>query len=183
MGRHLPLALAALCLAACRSDADPQEHDPGTPPTPMSGAPAEVPHIPVGKTYGGILSAAESWTIYALDPYPHEVPPTEGRDFHGYHVRGEATLTDLATRAEVAAALIAGMEGNDDMVAACFDPRHGIRATSASGTVDLVICFECLQVYVFEPGDAERRSMELTTSDPKVAFNRVWRAAGLDIAP
>lgn len=181
MTRFLPMALAALCLAACRSDADPQAEETGRAPTASPAT--EVPHIPVGKTYGGILSAADSWTIYALDPYPHEAPPTEGHDFHGYNVRGETTLTDLATRAEVAAALVAGMAGNDDMVAACFDPRHGIRATTDVGTVDLVICFECLQIYVYEPGDEQRRGMELTTSDPKATFNRVWRAAGLDIAP
>lgn len=169
----LALAITALCLVACHMD---------TPPSDVH-ANVEVPPIPVGEPYAGILAESDVWTIYALDPYPHEVPPAEGRNFHGYNVRGEAELADSATRAEVAAALVAGMEANEGMVAACFDPRHGIRATTAAGTVDLVICFECLQVYVYEPTDERRRGMELTTSDPKQTFNRVWRASGLDIAP
>lgn len=34
-------------------------------------------------------------------------------------------------------------------MAACFDPRHGVRAVHGGHTVDLVICFECLSLKVY----------------------------------
>jgi hypothetical protein len=42
----------------------------------------------------------------------------------------------------------------DLMLAACFFPRHGIRATVGKQNVDFVICFECSMVYIYR-GDAK----------------------------
>jgi hypothetical protein len=69
---------------------------------------------------------------------------------------------------------------NDGRVAACFNPRHGIRASREGKTIDLVICFECLQVYVY--AEEGRQGSFLTTSSPQPVFDQVLREAGVPLA-
>ena len=64
--------------------------------------------------------------------------------------------------------------------AACFNPRHGIRATHDGKTVDLVICFECFSLQVFL-GDTKAGA--LTTDSPPPTFDRVLRKAKVPLPP
>ena len=45
----------------------------------------------------------------------------------------------------------------------------------------LVICFECLQIYVYDGGE-ERTARVLTTNGPQRVFDRIYRGEGLSIA-
>src|SRR5262249_56401493 len=69
--------------------------------------------------------------------------------FHGWKVLGSTTVKDAETVKKLAAAFKKGVEENNGIVAACFNPRHGIRLTHDGKTVDLVICFECFSVQEF----------------------------------
>ena len=69
------------------------------------------------------------------------------------------------------AALETGAKDNTGEAAACFNPRHGIRVKSGDKTVDLVICFECLQVKSFA-GDKDGPSY-LTTRSPQPTLDQV----------
>jgi hypothetical protein len=66
-------------------------------------------------------------------------------------------------------------------MANCFDPRHGIRAKDKERTVDLVICFRCLQVAIFEQG--KEQQTVLTTSFPEPTFDAVLTKAKVPLAP
>ena len=61
------------------------------------------------------------------------------------------------------------------LVAGCFNPRHGIRATAGGKTVELVICYECLSMKVYVDGKAKRAV--LTTSSPAIVFNQALKDA------
>ena len=78
----------------------------------------------------------------------------------------------------ILAALRKGVADSDGMVAACFNPRHGIEATYEGKTVELVICFECLSISGWV--DGERFSV-LTTGGPAGEFNRMLEAKGVPL--
>lgn len=168
MNRISRLVASALvvCAIACRSDSD-----------------GSIPTIPIGHDdLAQVLVEADSWTIYALNPGLPLEPSTVEQLMDRWEVRGEAVLHDPKDRARLARSLRAGIKGNDDTVAACFNPRHAIRAESERGVVDLIICFQCLQVYVYDGATGERVGSELTTKAPRLVFDEIYTAAGLEIA-
>jgi len=100
------------------------------------------------------IEAAESMELFALHPYPHSeegTPPDRGSSFHGYRILGRASLAAEDRVTELARLVIRGIRASDGRVAACFDPRHGIRVTGGGRQVDLVICYECLQMQLWDP--------------------------------
>jgi len=123
------------------------------------------------------LESAERFELISL--YPSD--KLGGEQFHGYSVLGRTIIADAGTRARLITALKEGVEDNKyGIAAACFNPRHGIRATHGSTSVDLVICFQCYQALVYY-GDG-RRGEFLPTSKPEPAFNEVLRAAKLPLS-
>jgi hypothetical protein len=120
---------------------------------------------------------ATQFTLYSLDPSrsPDEKKPASER-FHGWPVLGKLEVTDPADRKKLLDALDAGIKASDGTVAACFNPRHGIRAVKGGDTIEYVICFECLQVEIHKNG---KRESKLTTDDPAEVFNDYLVKAGL----
>jgi hypothetical protein len=119
------------------------------------------------------LEKAAEWELYSLDPSRFKDPPKD--NFHGWKVLGMTTVKDADTRKALLAALDKGARDNDGTVAACFNPRHGIRVKAGDKTIDLVICFECFSASVFT--GAERSGSFLTTASPQPALDRVLTAA------
>lgn len=164
--KQFVLSLTALmALAGCDST---RLEEANRVPT-IQGLPSELAEV---------LKDAEEWTIYALQPETGH-PVEDG--FHGYAVRGQSTIDSRSDRAHLSHALAQGIAGNQDMMARCFLPRHGIRAAFADRVCDLVICFECLQIHVYDGGE-ERVANILTTGGPQRIFDHVYKAAGLSIA-
>jgi len=120
-----------------------------------------------------ILEKADRFYLLSLDP--NLVPSTleelqkrkQRESFHRYSVLKKVEIADKAKRARLLQALYRGVEGNRGVVAACFNPRHGISATFEGKAADLVICFECLQVQIH--GAIE--GAVLVTHDPQREFN------------
>ncbi len=125
-----------------------------------------------------VLDNAEQFELLSLDP-DHRQRETPGEHFHGWKVLGKTPVADAGTRQRLVAALKRGTAENDGMVAACFNPRHGIRVTRGGETLDFVICFECLQAEVF--AGEQRTGQFLTSSSPQPAFDEVLRAAGVPL--
>lgn len=117
-----------------------------------------------------ILDKAEEFELYSLSPEPQKEDA-----FHGWKVLGKTTVKDAEVRKKLVAALKKGVSENEGEVAACFNPRHGIRVTHDKKTVDFVICFECLQVKAFV-GDKDTKRF-LTTKSPQATFDGVLTAA------
>jgi hypothetical protein len=135
-----------------------------------------------------VLREAPKLEIFALDPMPiaeEALATTKVDHLHGYPILGRATLTDGKARAELADLVLRGIRESDGKVAACFNPRHGIRAKHDGRTLDLVICYECLSMTAY--GDAlgagvDRKGI-LTAPSVESAVTRIFTEAGLRIAP
>jgi hypothetical protein len=120
---------------------------------------------------------ADSFELLSLDPERGR----DDADFHRFKVLGRTMVTDPATRKRLYSALQSGARWNLPFPAMCFNPRHGIRVTAGGRTVDLVICFECSQVQVWQGGS------HLTTfivgQSPESVFDQALRDTGLPLAP
>jgi hypothetical protein len=127
-----------------------------------------------------LFDKAERFELYSLDPENEFGKGAREKDgFHGWKVLGMTEVKGEADRKRLVDALRLGAEDNFGMVAACFIPRHGIRLKGGGKTVDLVICFQCLSVQVFE--DAKRKEGFLTTGEPQEVFDAVLKAAGVKL--
>lgn len=167
--KPLALALASILLWSCAA-----------PPAPRPSV--EVPMlVELPGELGAVLAEAMEWEVMALHPSLPDPGEQLEDSFHDFEVLGRARLGSARDRAALAAALNAGIAGNDSVAARCFMPRHGIRAETPSGRVDLVICFQCLQVRVFDGGEEPVQEL-LTTEDPREIFDAIYGAAGLTIA-
>ena len=100
------------------------------------------------------LRSSEKATLYSLEPW--EKPAANDRTLHRYKILGQADLDRSQTRAAIAEfeAVVSGWNG---LVAMCFDPRHGIRVTLGGASYDLLLCYECNQLYVYKDGQLVTR--------------------------
>jgi hypothetical protein len=67
--------------------------------------------------------------------------------FHGYKILKTASVSIVQFRQRITESLFNSI-GNGQ-IKRCFSPRHGVRAIYKNKTVELLICFECGHVYVF----------------------------------
>jgi hypothetical protein len=137
------------------------------------------------KAAAEALDQAESLEVYSLDPSRVRPKPGEEKEdkretFHGFRVYGKATVKDPDTRKKLVAAFKAGVEDSIGAAALCFNPRHGIRVTHNGKTFDFVICFECLQIRVYE-GETEGKTV-LTADSPQPVFDKILREAKVPLA-
>lgn len=70
--------------------------------------------------------------------------------FNDYPVLGQVHIEDTTVIRAVADDLKLGT--SRDASSKCFFPRHGLRIKDGIGTLDLVICFECTALEIFENG-------------------------------
>jgi hypothetical protein len=101
------------------------------------------------------------------------VDPPAG-SFHRWTVLGSIVISDAPTRKQLNAALKFGTEKGRVFPAGCFNPRHGIRASLGGKTFDLVICFECSGIMIFD-GDQSIGSF-LVSPLAQPEFDRILRA-------
>lgn len=143
-----------------------------------------------------VLDKSQSFEMLSLYPYPptsfddekggqyEEYEPQYQRlpRFHGFPILGKIVLKDSATRKHVLESLYQGVGEmtNDDDVAACFLPRHGIRTTRNGQSVDLVICFGCKQIHIYNAG---KKTGTYVSRSPQETFNQVLRASNIPITP
>ena len=126
-----------------------------------------------------ILDTSEQFVLLSLEPvYPNQPSTDAPEKFHAYPVLGRVEIKDAKQKAELLGALYKGVADSDGAVAACFNPRHGIRAVNGTNWIELVICFEC--AYMQEYGSASGDGAT-TTKSPTETFNRTLKQAGLPI--
>ncbi|MFO0800635.1 MAG: hypothetical protein U0804_24490 [Gemmataceae bacterium] len=152
-----------------------------------AGCSAAMPYrSPVPAPVEGAFEKADEVTLYSLDPDSAygRVPEGAAKDaevFHKSVVLGKTAVTSAAVRTSLFDAFRAGVNDHDGSVAACFIPRHGLRVRTGDKTVDLVICFECAQVAVYENGKAVGQNVLISRS-PRGAFNKALKDAGVPLA-
>jgi hypothetical protein len=126
-----------------------------------------------------ILEKAEQIEVYSLWPANDK---EKGKEFfHEYPILGKVVVKDAKTRKALIAAIEKGAKENEGVAANCFMPRHGVRATAGGKTLELVICFQCLQVkgYLGDKADAGF----LISKSPEPTFDKILKDAGVKLAP
>jgi hypothetical protein len=124
-----------------------------------------------------MLTKADSFVLYSLDPDPRRNPAENG--FHGWKVLGKTSVKDAGGRRDLLASLEKAAADSDGSMPDCFNPRHGIRVTRGDKTLDLVICFQCLQVEVYA-GDQRGKGF-LIKDTPRALFNKVLKDADVPL--
>jgi hypothetical protein len=147
--------------------------------TALSAAPAAPRPNKLPDDAQAVLAGADRLVLLSLDPVPPKERPQD--HFRGWKVLGRTEVKDKATRERIVAALTKGIAENKGNLARCFNPRHGISATQGGTTVDLVICFECLQIRVAVNG--KDGPLVLVTESPEPVFDKVLKDAGVPLAP
>lgn len=122
-------------------------------------------------------------TLYAIDGLVNEPAEfvTDDKHFRGYLVLGKVEITEPKARLEIMRAINDGISESDGTVASCFWPRHGVHVETEGKTIDFVICYECLQVYVFS--GRERPDMQPTSEKHQAMLTDRLTAAGIKLAP
>lgn len=101
------------------------------------------------------------------------------KQFRGYPIRGQAPLSDPNLK-RLLAALSKALHSYSisDGVVRCFNPRHGLRLErNGRLEAELLICFECSQLYYFSQG----RPLHGYLRGGESAFQAVARANGLPV--
>ena len=136
-----------------------------------------------------VLEQSEKLTLFSVNPSPgdYDEPVSALRRamFHNHGVLRKTVVSGPA-KSELLASFDDGLvplsKNGLKQIAMCFNPRHGIRAVHGGKTVDLVICFECLQFEVYENGKPLKRAVPITDA-PQPAFNRALAQASVRLAP
>ncbi len=86
-------------------------------------------------------------------PPKKELPPLPPeKDFHDYEILGQVRVTVTPGLKGVITGLDHGGQQWEGAVAGCFSPRHGLRVVKEGVTYDLLICYECMSVALYEGG-------------------------------
>ena len=98
-------------------------------------------------------------TLYSIDgrDFPPGQKPKSDETFHDYPVLGKVDVKSAEARRVLMAALQDGLAQSDGTMAHCFWPRHALRIVEKGRTIDYVICFQCLQVMVFDGNSSETK--------------------------
>jgi hypothetical protein len=98
-----------------------------------------------------LLAKADQVDVFKLAPRPIDASKQGTKvDFHGYEIVRRVRVGKAEQRRELAAFLGKALSASYFSRAACFNPRHGLRVLGGQRTVDLVICFECNRIKVYE---------------------------------
>jgi len=130
------------------------------------------------------LREPERLEIFALEPLALDmrgIAEDAVEQLHGHEILRRATVEDEGLRREILAQIERGIRDSDGRIAACFDPRHGVRAERGGHTTELVICYECLAIHVYE--DGERSANRTTAETPVARLNEIWAALGCPVVP
>jgi hypothetical protein len=122
-----------------------------------------------------VLEQAEIFDIVSVDPR------ADGQgDFHGFRDLGRTRITDQNERCKLINAYITGVHEGGRPAACVFQPRHAIHCVKDGGVLDILICFRCTDVFVY---DGEYLySAGYTGGSSRPSFDSVLTAAGVPLA-
>jgi hypothetical protein len=108
--------------------------------------------------------------LYSLDPSNrkeiiHDAPNV----FYGFPILGKVEIKPLGEKEALLKAFIQGVKESNGVVAACFEPRHGLRVIQGDKRTDFVICYTCLSIDAHGFGSFTNF---LTSGSPETIFNQ-----------
>ena len=128
-----------------------------------------------------ILENSSQLTLFSVEP--RENWGRKRPNFHFHAILGQTVISQPETKRALLASLYDGFVPGDapGIMAGCFNPRHGIRATQHGKTVDLLICFSCHQFELYV-NDHHIEHQKFVTGAPRPLFDQVLAAAGVPLA-
>lgn len=111
----------------------------------------------------GTVPPGTSFVVYALDGDTSPASSPDWRDlgFHGWPILKECSISP-SNGAELLDELLSDAASANSPLVDCFNPRHGLRVASSSGTVDYLICFECFRFETWTAGREGHQSGGIT---------------------
>ena len=101
------------------------------------------------------LRAPQQMVLYSVVPDRHLlIEPPGPTNFHGFRILGQTAIITLGNQRAVVNTIERSIVRSFGVENGCFNPHHGMRVSDASGTYDFVICFECMQIYIYS-GDKQ----------------------------
>jgi hypothetical protein len=115
-----------------------------------------------------ILDSPDTFILYHINAHPDEdqvkhAPP--GTFFHDYLIVGSAVVSNPGDITAMRKAIYASA-GRGELFA-CYDPGYALHAVRGSRFVDLVMCFDCTQMEIF---DNVGKSSSTISRDPLPLF-------------
>jgi hypothetical protein len=129
---------------------------------------------PSSKTAKEVLEGTDQIELYSLDPKDED-----RKDFHGWSVLGKVTIRDDETRKRILDALYTSLAEAKGLSPACFEPRHALRATFNGKTIEIFVCFHCLNVEFIM---GTKATMEHISNSAEAVFDEVLTSAGVPLA-
>jgi len=108
-----------------------------------------------------VFEGADEMYLYAVAGN-RSLATNEG--FCGYGIITQRVIETEEKRAAIRTALYSAIQAGEEVMR-CFVPHHGIRATYAENSVDIIICFMCAHVWSYYQG--ERSGTVISTSVPE----------------
>jgi hypothetical protein len=129
-----------------------------------------------------IFEQSPTLEILSLDPSSRYRGTVGTRIFHGFLLLGKARLTgEEANQARLSFYDSTVRRRHNQFRAACFNPRHGLRAVYQGRTLDLSLCFHCQNVYAYI--DGKKISSGYTSREAQPDFDALLRSHQLPISP
>ena len=94
------------------------------------------------------LEKSDQLYLYSLDP---SWESHASNKFHSWGINGRTLVKDKTIKRHIIDIYYDGI-ADTNFSAACFSPRHGIRAAQGRSTLDIVICFACGQAKTYFNG-------------------------------
>ncbi|MFC5740809.1 hypothetical protein [Dyella tabacisoli] len=92
------------------------------------------------------LHSGGSAVLYSLEPWAD--PEEKVARLQSFEILGQSPLNP-SQRANAVAAIDSAIAGFDNIVAACFDPRHALRIQANGHTYDFLLCYSCHQLEIY----------------------------------
>lgn len=135
---------------------------------------------PLPNSLSTILRDSSEFELFSIEPYPYEGEPLpDNKLFRRHRILGSTKIADGRTKGHLVTTLERAVpEGRPG---ACFQPRHGIRATYEGEVYDLLICFSCGHVNALK---GEKMISEFLVGRRfQAPFDKVLTDAGVKLAP
>lgn len=120
------------------------------------------------------LANVKEWELLSIEPLPVENSPS---NLQGHEILGKMISKDL----KLFANLFASMEDQTAAKACAFSPRHAVRAVAENRRFEILICFECGDVWVFVDGSLRNRSIGIS-KDLETTLDATLKSAGVPLA-
>ncbi|NUP10242.1 MAG: hypothetical protein HOW73_29685 [Polyangiaceae bacterium] len=126
-----------------------------------------------------MFDAPSTVEIFSIDP--SDETSSEGNQFRGRTIIGTAFVAPWDVRQDLLNLIARGVYASEGGAFVCFQPRHALTIGKGRRSLDILICYSCLQLFVYGGGDIGNKPL-LTSSSVEPAVTAIFESHGLTIA-